>query len=339
MEYKSLYQFFWEKVRDGEISEELLKILQDISLGIKVLNKQINIYALFPDSDPILSRNYHGERQHKLDVLAHNIFLNSLQKGGVCNHLISEEAEDLIELGNHAHGDFEYTVCIDPLDGSSNIDSYVSVGTIFSIFRDEKRNKSKRNTTRLGRTQVAAGYAIYGTTTMLVLTVGKGVYGFSLDLNIGEFLLTHANLKISKTGNTYSVNEANYEDFPIQIREYLTFCKKTDQENLLPYKSRYIGSMVADIHRTLLNGGIFLYPSTKNYPHGKLRLLYECFPVAFIFEQAGGLAIDGIKPILDVSCRNYHQKVPFIAGSFSMVKKVLDLYKNESIKNHLYYSC
>jgi len=339
MEYKTLYQFFWEKVREGEISDELSKILQDICLGVKLLNKQINAYALFSDSEQTISKNYHGERQHKLDILAHNIFLESLEKGGVCNNLISEESEQEICLGNQTRSDFDFTVCIDPLDGSSNIDSYVSVGTIFSIFRDEKSNKTKKSSTRIGREQVAAGYSIYGTTTMLVLTVGKGVYGFSLDLNIGEFLLTHKNLKISKTGNTYSVNEANYENFPIQIKDYLTLCKSTDEDNVLPYKARYIGSMVADIHRTLLNGGIFLYPSTKNHPHGKLRLLYECFPIAFIFEQAGGLAIDGMKPILDVSCRKHHQKVPFIAGSYNMVKKVLDLYKNESLKKHLYYSC
>lgn len=174
---------------------------------------------------------------------------------------------------------------------------------------------------------------------MMVITYGTDVYGFTLDTVTGEFLLTHPNIKISKHGSTYAINEGNSEYFPHQIRQFLTFCKQSDSENNMPYKSRYVGSMVADIHRTLFFGGIFLYPSTSNHPNGKLRLLYECNPLAYIIEQAGGLAIDGMRPILSIPILKNHQKVPFIAGSYNMVKKVLNLYTNQSINNHVYYSC
>ena len=228
---------------------------------------------------------------------------------------------------------------MDPLDGSSNIDVNVSVGSVFSIYTHGCVQGNNIYANKSGRDQCLSGYVIYGTSTMLVVTYGTGVFGFTLDISSGQFKLTHPSIKVSKTGCSYAINEGNSEEFPSQIRQYLAFCKRTDPECNLPYKSRYVGSMVADMHRTLLQGGIFLYPSTRKHPNGKLRLLYECNPMAFIIEQAGGLAIDGMRPILSVPILKIHQKIPFIAGSYNMVKCILNLYKNESINNHVYYSC
>ncbi|WP_236537028.1 class 1 fructose-bisphosphatase [Sphingobacterium composti Ten et al. 2007 non Yoo et al. 2007] len=337
MKLKTLHQFFWQEIQDNKLSKELAKILVDITFAGKILRTQIENNSL--TSSPVISTsiNHHGENQHKLDALSHEIFYDTLKESNLCKNLVSEEVEEKIILSSlECKGSFD--VYIDPLDGTSNLDSNVSVGTIFSIYHSSK-GPNLKNSLIKGRSQVAAGYLIYGTTTMLVLTIGQGVHGFTYDRNLGEFLLTHSKIRISKSGSTYSINEGNCEDFPYQIRNYLNFCKQEDAENKLPYKARYIGSMVADIHRILFNGGIFLYPSTRKYPKGKLRLMYECNPIAFIIEQAGGLAIDGMGAILDVKCTNHHQKTPFIAGSYNMVKNVLNLYKNESISNHLFYSC
>lgn len=332
---KTLYQYCLELVKDNTISIELAQTLMDFSLGGKKLKIHIENNSYGVAGGYMEEKNSHGENQHRLDIIAHEIFLNILKGSGLCRYLISEECEQRIELSIDTNQQL-FDVFIDPLDGTSNVDANVSVGTIFSIFNGSDTNKIS---TLKGRTQLAAGYLIYGTTTMLVLTFGKGVCGFTFDKNLGEFLLTHEKIKICKSGSSYSINEGNWGNFPSQIRNYLNFCKQSDEDCQLPYKSRYIGSMVADIHRILMFGGIFMYPSTSLYPKGKLRLMYECNPMAFLIEQAGGLAIDGMVPILDVIPREYHQKIPFIAGSYNMVKKVLNLYKNESINNHVFYSC
>jgi len=336
MKFKTLSQYIWEEVQYNGLSNELAKILMDISIGGKILRDNIekNVFALNTD---IFETNVHGENQHSLDIIAHNVFCNILDDGNICRYLISEEKEQRIEF-KVSSKDSEFEIYIDPLDGTSNLDANVSVGSIFSIYGNPVDLSSKLSN-NVGRRQMGAGYLIYGTSTMLIITLGKGVNGFTYDKNIGEFLLTHPKMRVSKSGSSYAINEGNFGDFPIQIRKYLTFCKQSDDDNKLPYTLRYIGSMVADIHRILLSGGIFMYPSTRLNPKGKLRLMYECNPIAMIIEQAGGLAIDGMSPILDAKVLNYHQKIPFIAGSYNMVKNVLNLYKNESINNHMFYSC
>ncbi|WP_225554641.1 class 1 fructose-bisphosphatase [Sphingobacterium bovistauri] len=328
-----------DEVEAGVITVGLSAVLMDISLAAVAVSRIVNRNVF--DSLVMVPEtvNTHGEKQHRLDMKAHDIFVSFLKKGKRCNYLISEECEDTIDLHNDLYDDSVYTVCMDPLDGSSNIDVNVSVGSIFSIYSQEWQSKAGLTPIKSGQEQRVAGYVIYGTSTTMVITFGTGVYGFTLDYVTGEFLLTHPNIRLSKSGSSYAINEGNSEDFPHQIREFLAFCKQSDFENNLPYKSRYVGSMVADIHRTLLQGGIFLYPSTSTHPKGKLRLLYECNPMAYIIEQAGGLAIDGMRPILSIPVLKNHQKVPFIAGSYNMVKKVLNLYSNESINNHVYYSC
>ena len=337
MRFKSLYQYLWEQADKNDISDSLLKVILDVALGGKILRSHIVRNAYSFAQNVVETENTHGEKQHRLDLLAHEIFLNALKEGNVCRYMISEESADRIEFTENSHKG-QFSVYIDPLDGTSNVDSNVTVGTIFSIYSSQGEISQRKNI-ETGRAQLASGYIIYGTSTMLVLTMGSGVHGFSYDTQLGEFILSHPNMKVPKSGSTYAINEGNFENFPSQIREYLSFCKQSDAENNLPYKCRYIGSMVADMHRILLHGGIFMYPSTRDYPNGKLRLMYECMPMALILEQAGGLAIDGMRPILDIEGHSCHQKIPFIAGSYNMVRKVLSLYKNESIKNHLLYCC
>jgi fructose-1,6-bisphosphatase I len=218
-----------------------------------------------------------------------------------------------VVLENPDHG--EYVVVFDPLDGSSNIDLNVSVGTIFSIFRRDPSNRSDPATDVLqpGNKQVAAGYVLYGSSTMLVYTTGYGVHGFTLDLSIGAFVLSHPDMKMPRRGNLYSVNEANADGFPESYRRFLHWLKSADDGTV--YSSRYIGSLVADFHRTMLKGGIFLYPPTNQYPEGKLRLLYEANPIAMLAEQAGGIATDGQQRILDIAPENLHQRTPLVVGS------------------------
>ena len=328
-----------DKVHAGVIEPEVMSILMDICSAAIVVSGMVNRNAFDNLAVANETINTHGEKQHRLDVQAQEVFLSYLKKGKQCNYVISEECEETIELFTDDLKKSIYTVCLDPLDGSSNIDVNISVGSIFSIYRQDQTFSEKLNLVNSGREQLVAGYIIYGTSTMLVLTYGEGVHGFTLDIPSQEFKLTHPHIRLGKTGSTYAINEGNSEDFPKQIRQFLNFCKQLDHENSLPYKGRYVGSMVADMHRTLLKGGIFLYPSTRTHPNGKLRLLYECNPMAFIIEQAGGLAIDGMRPILNIPVLKSHQKVPFIAGSYNMVKNVLNLYKNESINNHVFYSC
>jgi fructose-1,6-bisphosphatase I len=227
----------------------------------------------------------------------------------------------------------KYIVCIDPLDGSSNIEVNVSVGTIFSIYRrksDVNEPLADTDILQSGLEQVAAGYVIYGSSTMLVYTTGKGVNGFTLDPSIGEFCLSHPDMKIPTTGHIYSINEGNYLKFPQGIKNYIKYCQEEDTASNRPYTSRYIGSMVADVHRNLLLGGIFIYPQTSSQPNGKLRLMYECNPIAFIIEQAGGKASTGTQRILEIEPKELHQRAPAIMGNTSMVDKVLDFMSKEN---------
>jgi fructose-1,6-bisphosphatase I len=265
-----------------------------------------------------------GERQKKLDVFADQQFIAALRQGGVACGVASEEQDEFIAFDDQLYVGHPYVVAIDPLDGSSNIDVNVSIGTIFSIYRITESNRSAQLEDFLqpGRDLVAAGYVIYGSSTMLVFTTGRGVNGFTLDPSIGEFCLSHENIRIPDTGPYYSINEGNLRDCGQGVQEFIGWCK--GEGGGVALSGRYIGSLVADFHRNLIKGGIYLYPTTTKAPLGKLRLLYECNPLAFIVEQAGGMASDGHRPIMDYQPRELHQRVPLFIGSPRLVQKAMD---------------
>lgn len=336
MSLKTLGQFIIEKQSDFPYAKgELSRLLRDIGIAAKVVNRAVNKAGLADMLGENGSENIQGEVQKKLDVFADEQFIEALSRGGECCYVASEEHEEGIDLSSLVSSKSgQYIICIDPLDGSSNIDLNVSVGTIFSIYRRKFEGSpvGLGNVLQYGREQVAAGYIIYGSSTMLVYTTGKGVNGFTLDPSIGEFCLSHPNMRIPTEGKTYSVNEGNYVKFPQYIKDYIKYCQVEDEETNRPYTSRYIGSMVADIHRTLIIGGIFLYPETSAYPKGKLRLLYECNPMAFIIEQAGGRAISGHERILDIEPTHLHQRVSIVIGSPAMVETVESFLTRSELK-------
>lgn len=325
---KTMGQFIIEKQADFPYAKgELSRLLRDIGIAAKIVNREVNkaglVDILGVNGD---NTNVFGENQKKLDVYADQQFITALKSGGECCFVASEEQEEGVLLTDTGVSkNAKYIVCIDPLDGSSNIEVNVSVGTIFSIYRRKSEigeSLTQRDLLQKGVEQVAAGYIIYGSSTMLVYTTGKGVNGFTLDPSIGEFCLSHPNMKIPSSGKIYSINEGNYIKFPQGIKDYLKYCQQEDTETDRPYTSRYIGSMVADIHRNLLLGGVFIYPHTLAQPNGKLRLMYECNPIAFIIEQAGGKATTGKERILEIEPQELHQRIPAIIGSTEMVDKV-----------------
>lgn len=304
-------------------SGELSSLINSIRLAAKVVNHEVNKAGLVDIIGPTGDKNIQSEKQQKLDVYANEKFINTLVNRNIVCGIASEEEQTFISINsNDKNNQNKYVVLIDPLDGSSNIDVNVSVGTIFSIYR----RKSKIGTEvsiddflQSGRHQVAAGYIIYGTSTMLFYTTGNGVNGFTLNPAIGTFYHSHSNIQFPKHGNIYSINEGNYLQFPDFVKNYIKFCQ--EEEGDRPYTSRYIGSLVSDFHRNMIKGGIFLYPPTAKNPKGKLRLLYECNPIAFICEQAGGLAINGEKNILDIQPKELHQRIPFYCGSEEMIQQ------------------
>ena len=322
----TLNEFIIEKQQDfPEASGELSSLLGSIVLASKVVNREINKAGLVDIIGATGAENIQGEQQQKMDLFANEIFKSALEaRGEVCG-IASEEDDEFVVFDNKAGANNKYVVLMDPLDGSSNIDVNVSVGTIFSIYR---RITHRGDATQLedflqpGKRQIAAGYVIYGSSTMLVYTTGKGTHGFTLDPALGEFYLSHENISIPEMGYMYSINEGNYAMFPDGIKKYIKFCQEIDSETRRPYTSRYIGSLIADVHRNMLKGGIYMYPSTAQSRKGKLRLLYECNPVAMIVEQAGGIATDGENRILDLKPTELHQRVPFICGSREMVRQV-----------------
>ncbi len=325
---KTLGQFIIEKQTDFPYAKgELSRLLRDIGIAAKIVNREVNKAGLVDILGTVGDTNVFGENQKKLDVYADEQFIAALKDGGECCFVASEEQEEGVELTDTGVSkNAKYIVCIDPLDGSSNIEVNVSVGTIFSIYRRISQvgeALTQEDLLQTGLRQVAAGYIIYGSSTMLVYTTGKGVNGFTLDPSIGEFCLSHPNMKIPQQGHIYSVNEGNYLKFPQGIKNYIKYCQEEDTGTNRPYTSRYIGSMVADIHRNLLLGGVFIYPQTALQPKGKLRLMYECNPIAFIIEQAGGKATTGTERILEIEPEELHQRVPAILGSTDMVNKVL----------------
>jgi fructose-1,6-bisphosphatase I len=295
-------------------SGELSQLLRDIALASKVVNREVNKAGLIDIMGSVGSTNTAGDQQQKLDVLANIRFSRALTKGGEACALISEEAETYSDLNNQG----KYVIAIDPLDGSSNIDVNVSIGTIFSIYR----RKSPVGTPiqevdilQKGTEQVAAGYILYGSSTMLVYTAGFGVNGFTYEPSLGEYFLSHPDMKMPADGKIYSINEGSYNSFAQPVKDYISFCKEKN------FTGRYIGSLVADFHRNLLKGGIYIYPATAKDPQGKLRLMYECNALAMIAEQAGGMATDGKNRVLDINPTSLHQRVPFYVGSKRMVEK------------------
>jgi len=337
MSIKTLGQFIIEKQGDFPYAKgELSRLLRDIGIAAKIINYEVNKAGLADILGEHGVQNVQGEKQQKLDVYADEQFIQALSRGGECCYIASEEHEEGIDLTTQPYSkDAKYIVCIDPLDGSSNIDLNVSVGSIFSIYRRKEKEGQPvaiHEVLQYGHEQIAAGYVIYGSSTMLVYTTGKGVNGFTLDPSIGEFCLSHPDMKIPEEGKTYSINEGNYLRFPQYVKDYIKYCQMEDPISQRPYTSRYIGSMVADLHRTMIIGGIFLYPETQQYPQGKLRLLYECNPMAFIIEQAGGKALSGQERILDIQPTQLHKRSPIVIGSKKMVEKVEEfLMENEHV--------
>ncbi len=329
----TLDEFIIQKQTDLPYAKgELSRLLRDIGLAAKIVNREVNKAGLVDILGTSGTTNVQGEEVKKLDVFANKRFIAALKLGGECCGIASEENEDIIVVEDEISKNAKYVVALDPLDGSSNIDVNISVGTIFSIYRRVSSSDPCNidDFLQKGSEQVAAGYVIYGSSTMLVYTTGRGVNGFTLDPSIGEFCLSHRNMQIPKTGKIYSVNQGNFMSFPEGVKEYIRYCKQVDKSTKRPYSSRYTGSMVADVHRSLIIGGIFIYPPTNDSPNGKLRLLYECNPMSFIVEQAGGRASNGFKRILDVEPKELHQRTPIFIGSADMVRKAEEFMKEYS---------
>jgi fructose-1,6-bisphosphatase I len=296
-------------------SGELSQLLRDIALASKVVNREVNKAGLIDIMGAMGSTNTGGDQQQKLDVLANIRFTRALAKGGEVAALVSEESETYVDLNNDA----KYVIAIDPLDGSSNIDVNVSIGTIFSIYRRKTPPGmpiQSADILQKGTEQVAAGYILYGSSTMLVYTTGHGVNGFTYEPTLGEYFLSHPNMQMPENGKIFSINEGSANSFDNAVKNYIQDCKDKNMT------ARYIGSLVADFHRNMLKGGIYIYPATAKDKKGKLRLMYECNSLAFIAEQAGGLATDGKgNRILEVELKDLHQRTPFFVGSKQMVEK------------------
>ncbi len=322
-ELKTLEQFIIERQEEFPHSTgEFSRLLRDISLAAKIVNRNVRRAGLVDVLGESGQINVQGEVQKKLDKLAHEEFLRALRRGGECSLIGSEEHAEAIPLKPNGHRSGKYIVLLDPLDGSSNTDVNASMGTIFSIYRlpEGVEEPSLEHALQPGTRQVGAGYVLYGSSTMLVYTTGHGVNGFTLDPSIGEFLLSHPNMKIPRTGKIYSVNEGNYCSWSKGLKQYMQWMKQKDKATGRPYTLRYIGAFVADFHRNLIKGGIYFYPASHKDPQGKLRLMYEANPMAFIVEQAGGRASDGFRRIMEIQPEKLHQRTPLFIGSEEMVK-------------------
>ncbi|MGC6377699.1 class 1 fructose-bisphosphatase [Bisgaard Taxon 45] len=329
---KTLGQFIVEKQAEYPNAKgELSGILSSIRLVAKVIHRDINKAGL---TNNIIgtsgAENVQGETQMKLDLFAHNTMKQALISREEVAGFASEEEENFVAFDTERSRNAKYVILTDPLDGSSNIDVNVAVGTIFSIYRRVSpigTPVTLADFMQPGNRQVAAGYIVYGSSTMLVYTTGNGVNGFTYDPSLGVFCLSHENIHIPSNGKIYSINEGQYLKFPQGVKKYIKYCQEEDKTTQRPYTSRYIGSLVSDFHRNMLKGGIYIYPSATNYPNGKLRLLYEGNPMAFLAEQAGGMASDGYRRILDIQPTELHQRVPLFIGSQEMVEKAQEFMK------------
>lgn len=325
---KTLVEFINDKQNEyPNATGDLTRLLNDIGIAAKIVNREIRRAGLADINGLYGEVNVQGEEQKKLDVFANNQFINALKHGGMCAALASEENEDMIIFGNQYSMKGKYVVAFDPVDGSSNIEVNIPIGTIFSIYKrltPAGTSATLDDLLQPGNSLVAAGYVIYGSSTMLVYTTGNGVNGFTYDATVGLFFLSHPDMKIPSKGTIYSINEANYIYFPDGVKKYIKYCQEDDKATNRPYNTRYVGSLVADVHRNILRGGIFIYPGTLKNPQGKLRLLYECIPMAFIVEQAGGKASDGYHRIMDLDPYDLHQRSPLFIGSTEMVDKAME---------------
>ncbi|MGF1533379.1 MAG: class 1 fructose-bisphosphatase [Bernardetiaceae bacterium] len=330
--FKTLGEFIIERQSDFPYAKgELSRLLSALRLAAKIVNREINKAGLAKYIlGAVGQQNVQGEAQQKLDVFANEQFINALKaRGEVCG-IGSEEEEEAVVFSGTSGQDGKYIILMDPLDGSSNIDVNVSIGTIFSIYRRVSPvggPVTPEDFLQPGHKQVAAGYIIYGSSTMLVYTTGNGVNGFTFDPSVGVFFLSHPDLKIPATGKVYSINEGNFNRMPEGLRQYVRYCQAEDKATGRPYTARYIGSLVADFHRNLLKGGIYVYPGIPSHPLGKLRLLYEANPMAFLMEQAGGRASDGFRRILDITPTELHQRTPLFVGSPLMMDTVEELMR------------
>ncbi|MBT7242756.1 MAG: class 1 fructose-bisphosphatase [Flavobacteriaceae bacterium] len=320
---KTLGEFIINKQSEFKYSSgELTRLINSIRLAGKIVNHEVNKAGLVDILGTAGEENIQGEDQQKLDVYANEVFIKNLVNREIVCGIASEEEDDFIAIqGNNKKNENKYVVLMDPLDGSSNIDVNVSVGTIFSIYRritPVGTPVTIEDFLQPGKNQVAAGYIVYGTSTMIVYSTGHGVNGFTLNPAIGTYYLSHPNMQFPDKGFIYSVNEGNYVHFPKGVKEYIKYCQEEEDDR--PYTSRYIGSLVSDFHRNMIKGGIYFYPSTSKSPNGKLRLLYECNPMAFLAERAGGKASDGFNRILDIKPTELHQRVPFFCGNKDMVE-------------------
>ena len=310
-------------------------ILREIVFVSKLMHREINKAGIVEGILGAAGRkNFHGEDTQKLDIFANDRLISTLEAGGECCAVVSEESGDIIPLRGENSEKGQYVLAIDPLDGSSNIDVNVTVGMIFSIYRRVSQSPGpcdEKDFLRKGSEQELGGYIIFGSSTMLVFTAGKGVDGFTLDPSIGEFCLSHPRIKIppAGAGSLYSVNQGLSSGFAPWVRKFIDYCCESDSGTGRPYSCRYTGSMVADIHRNMLKGGIFMYPGTQKHPNGKLRLLYECNPISFIIEEAGGRAITGGRRILDIKAESVHETTPIFAGSRELVD-LIEGYRNKN---------
>jgi len=302
---------------------DLTRLLGHIVIAGRIVNREVSMAGLVDILGETGTENIQGETVKKLDDFANEQFKSILSSSIEVCGLATEEEEDLVSFESDLSREGKYIVCMDPLDGSSNIDVNVSIGTVFSIYRRKSETGSpstEEDFLQPGTDQVAAGYVLYGSSTMLVYTTGLGVTGFTYDPSIGEFFLSHRKIVTPAQGRTYSINEGNYLKFPAGVKQYIKYCQEVDASTQRPYTSRYIGSLVADFHRNMLQGGIYIYPQATTYPEGKLRLTYECNPIAFLAEQAWGKATDGMgNRILEIQPRSIHQRIPFFVGSSDMV--------------------
>lgn len=327
----TLGEYIIENQNDFRYSSgELSSLLSSIKLAAKVVNHEVNKAGLVDILGNAGNTNVQGEDQQKLDIYANDVFMKTLIDRNIVCGVASEEEDDFVIIGGKSQShDHKYIVLMDPLDGSSNIDVNVSVGTIFSIYRRISplgTPATEEDFLQAGNMQVAAGYVVYGTSTLLVYTTGNGVNGFTLNPALGVFYLSHPNMKFPENGKIYSINEGYYSHFPQGVKDYLKYCQEEEDDR--PYTSRYIGSLVSDFHRNMIKGGIYIYPTSSKAPQGKLRLLYECNPIAYLAEQAGGFASDGYKRILEIKPTELHQRVPIFVGSKNMVKKAEEFMEN-----------
>ena len=333
----TLDEFTIQQLRQfPQATGELSSLLRDIGLAAKRVNVEVNKAGLVDILGDAGTTNVQGEDVKKLDVFANNQFVGVLRHGISCAGIASEELDDFVAFDDEVSKNSKYVCLFDPLDGSGNIDVNVSIGTIFSIYRRVSNRGTlvtREDFLQKGRNQVAAGYIVYGSSTMMVYATRRGVNGFTLDPSIGEFCLSHPDIKCPPSGKIYSVNHGNFFQYEEGVRKYINTCQNKSKETGGPYTQRYIGSMVADVHRNLIKGGIFMYPGTTDKPKGKLRLLYESNPFAYIVEMAGGKATNGRQSILEIEPSELHQRTPLFIGSKDMMEELEECVRStETVK-------